>query len=148
MNVNNKGYESVCLEGSATEIFWIGQRWTSFYWRNMKFSSKRGFQTMWLEGQKGDSALEMRQWTAMLDKSISRVSSPCDSFLSIHCQNHCSNHTAVPEGLWGGESFHRELTWCLVRQSPCPAGTQLWLWKQIPTSLRQTPKSSWVQRHW
>lgn len=46
--LKNKGWESVYMEGSATEIFWIRQRWTSFYWRNIKFSSKSGFQTMWI----------------------------------------------------------------------------------------------------
>lgn len=46
--LKNKGWESVYLEGFATQIFWIRQTWTSCYWRNIQFSSKCGFQTMWI----------------------------------------------------------------------------------------------------
>lgn len=124
--LKNKGWESVYLEGSATEIFWIRQRWTSFYRRNIKFSSKCGFQTTWIGRAErwlcpGDVSVDCQ--TAMLVQSISWVASPS---LSIH------RTTAAPEGLWGGESSPWELTRCLVSQSPCPAGAQQWLWEQIP----------------
>ena len=47
-----------------------------------------------LEGQKGDSILEMCQLTAMLVSRVPRVS-PCESPLVAYCQNHTSNQTAV-----------------------------------------------------
>lgn len=138
----NKGWESVYLEGSATEIFSIRQRWTSFYRRNFEFSSQCGFQTMWIG--------RAERWLSPGNVSVDCHASPKHFqgiitlwFLSSHSlPESCSNQTAVPEGLWGGESFHAELTRCLVRQNPCPAGAQQRLWKQIPTSLQQLGYSS------
>lgn len=145
--LKNKVWESLYVEGSATEIFWIRHRWTSFYWRNKKFSSKYGFQSMWLG--------RAERWFYPGDVSVGCHDSPkhfqgiitlCDSSFFIYCQNHPSNQTAVPWGTvrrgklpWGPDRGR-----VLVGRSPCPAGAQQWLWKWIPTSLRHTLKHGWT----
>lgn len=137
--------ENLCIWKDLPQRFpGLGRGGPLFTGETRSFLQSVDFRACDLEGQKGDSTLETCQWTAMLVQSISRVSSTCDSSLFIYCQNHPSNQYRAGTVRRGRLPWGADRGRVLVRQSPCPAGAQQWLWQQIPTSLRHTPKNGWT----